>query len=512
MKWTGSPWGEVIALLGGILLTLSFSPFDLPPLAIIALLMLLLSWQQVSQKKAVWRGYLFGLGLYGAGVSWVYVSIHDFGGANVLVAGALTTLLAAFMALFLALASWLSVAFFKDRPIMRLLLVFPAIWTLVEWSRSWFLTGFPWLQVGYSQINTPLSGLAPITGLYGLSWVSALTAASMLAAWELRSWRRWGLMGLLLLAWLGAGALTLIEWTRPVGLAFQATLIQANIPQSLKWLPQQQAKTLQLYTDMTRKHWDSRLIVWPETAIPGFYKSLSADFKRSLTAEANKHNTDILLGVLASGAKADEYYNTMMAVGSHPGAYYKRHLVPFGEYLPLQPVSSFIADLIQIPMSDFSAGHDQQKPLYAADYLLAPSICYEDIFGQESLLGLPDAAYLVNITNDAWWGNSLAPHQHLQMARFRALETGRYMLRATNTGATAFIDAKGKIISHAPLFERTALTDWVTPMTGSTPYIRFGDKPILWVLFLSLGLAWLVSLLGFPRRGVNQKKRSNTYV
>lgn len=493
IQWTRSPWGEGIALMGGILLALSFAPFDYPLLAIVALLLLLLSWQQVSTAKGIWRGYCFGLGLFGAGISWVYVSIHDYGGANVLVATGLTALLTAFMALFIALVSGLSLIFSSDRNIVRLLLVFPAIWTLVEWSRSWFLTGFPWLQIGYSQMNTFLSGLAPVTGVYGLSWVSAFTAASILAAWTLRGVHRWGLLSLVLVVWLGAGALTWVEWTRPIGAPFQASLIQANISQAIKWLPEQRSKTLQLYQEMTRQHWDSQLIVWPETAIPGFYKSLPPHFIDSLTAEAIQHHSDLLIGLLVSGDSQDEYYNAMMALGEHPGIYYKRHLVPFGEYLPLQPVSGFIADLIQIPMSDFSAGNDQQPSLYAANYLLAASICYEDIFGQESLLGLPEAAYLVNITNDAWWGDSLAPHQHLQMARFRALETGRYMLRATNTGATAFINAKGKIISRAPLFEQTVLTDQVIPMTGSTPYVRLGDTPVLLALCLSLVIGILLS-------------------
>ncbi len=481
-----------MALFAGILLSFSFAPFHHPALAIVALIILLFNWQYLSLGKAVWRGYLFGLGQFGAGIYWVYFGIRDWGGVAPVVSLGLTALLIAYLALYPAVVAWITLGYSHSEKWVQLLLVFPAAWVLLEWMRGWMLTGFPWLQLGYSQIDAPLSGLAPITGVYGVSWLVAFSAATLVALYHSRDSLRWGLSGLLVCVWLGAQLLKTVEWTQPLGKPFRATLIQGNIPLQKKWLPQQRDATLDIYASMTRQHWSSRLIVWPETALPVIYDSLDPLFVKTINEQAIAHRSDILLGVIASGERAGEFYNAIQLWGATKGAYYKRHLVPIGEYLPFQSVSNDIAELVGFPVSNFMQGPDRQDLLYAADYYFAASICYESVFGQALLPGLPEAAYLVNITDDGWWRNSLQPHQHLQMARFRALETGRYMLRSSATGVTAFINEKGRVVSRLEMFKQAALTDWVVPMAGSTPYMGWGDALVLFFLAISIIIAVLL--------------------
>ena len=501
MKHINSLFGDSLALLSGVLLTFSFAPFNIPVLAVVALILLLISWQHVSLGKAIWRGYLFGIGQFGIGVYWVYFGIHDWGETNVAISAGLSALFIGYLALYPALVGWITKGFFRNRKFIRSLLVFPAVWALLEWFRGWFLTGFPWLQLGYSQIDTPLSGFAPIAGVYGVSWALAFTAAALLAMLYLRARQRRGLLGLLVCIWSGAQLLKSVQWTQALGEPFQATLIQANIPLQTKWSPEQREDTLKIYAEMTRQHWDSRLIVWPETALPVIYDSLDPLFINSFNKEAVQQGSDILFGVIASGERAGQFYNALYLWGETKGVYYKRHLVPFGEYLPIQSLAKYMVDLIGFPESNFIPGSERQVPLSAAGYRFAASICYESGFAQELLPGLAEAAYLVNITDDGWWRDSLEPHQHLQMTRFRALETGRYMLRSSATGITAFINEKGKLVSSLAIFKRATLTDWVVPMIGSTPYMRWGDTLALSVLILSMILALL---LAYRRRS---KKR-----
>ncbi|MGX2040202.1 apolipoprotein N-acyltransferase [Methylocaldum sp. MU1018] len=480
---------DILALLGGLLLPLAFAPFDHPVLAVVGLLFLFAGWADASPRRAFLRGYLFGLGQFGLGVSWVYVSMHDYGGASLIEAAALTALFAGFLALYPALAGWLSARFFSAGRLYGALLVFPAVWVLAEWFRGWFLTGFPWLQVGYSQIDTPLAAYGPVLGVYGIGWVVAFVSGGILAAF--RSARNTRIVvAIAIVAALGLGrALSGVSWTRPAGEPFKVALLQGNVPQDMKWQPEFQRETLQMYTAMTRESWDSRLIVWPETAVPAFYHQVKDTFLADLDAEAKARGTDLLIGVPFYDQAQDRYFNALVALGQSPGVYFKRHLVPFGEYLPLRPVLGFMLDVLEIPLSDFASGNGEQKALVAAGHPLAASICYEDIFGQESLADLPQAAYLVNVTNDAWFGDSIAPHQHVQMARMRALETGRYMLRATNTGVTAIISPKGEIAVAAPLFRQARATGTITPYAGSTPYARWGDRPVVILLGAGLGLA-----------------------
>lgn len=482
-------WRMLGALGAGALLPLAFAPFNIGAITIVSLWILFYLWVGAEPRRAFWIGFWFGLGQFGVGISWVYVSLHDFGGANPLVSGLFTFAFVMVLALFPGFSGWLSARYARNGFSFNLVLFFPAAWILFEWVRSWVLTGFPWLHIGYSQTDTGMAGYIPLFGVFGAGGLTALCAVLLLAALKAAGWWRWSAIGTFALIWILGFSLQRLEWTEPVGKPFKATLLQGNVPQELKWRPEFRQLTLDMYVEMTRAHWDSDVIVWPETAVPVLYDQMEEAFFNPLGEEAKSHQTDLLIGVPLRDLSSNRYFNALVGIGRHHGFYRKHHLVPFGEYLPLQPVSGFIVDIFEFPMSDFSAGGENQILLKAGGYPLRATICYEDAFGQESLSGLPDAAYLVNITNDAWFGNSMSPHQHLQMARVRALETGRYMLRATNNGVTAIISPQGEILQSAPQFKSAQISGEITPMGGSTPYIQFGDIPPIAGVFAILLLA-----------------------
>ena len=486
----------MLALLGGLVLPFAFSPFDWPWLAPFCLFLLFAAWLNASPLRALSCGYLFGMAQFGVGISWVNKSMHDYGGATALEAGGLTALFVLILSCYPAFAGWLAVRFYGDqtKP-KKLLLAFPAFWVIFEWLRGWFIADFPWLLVGSSQVDTPLGqGLAPLFGVYGVSLAVAGLAGLGLCVLDRSHWRRRAAMmgiGILIVssAWLGR-----IQWTQPSGPPFKVALLQGNVPQNQKWQPEFQEATLRLYAGMTRQHWDARLIVWPETAIPAYYHQVKDTWLADLRREAAPHNTDLIIGIPWFDQSTERYFNAMVSVTEKPGNYFKRHLVPFGEYLPFRHVFAWVLDILEIPMADFARGESGQDPIQAAGYPVAASICYEDVFGDEARDALPRAAYLVNVTNDAWFGNSMAPWQHIQIARMRALESGRFLVRATNTGITAAISPDGKIISQAPMFAQTSITAEITPMSGATPYIWFGDWLVIGVL---MGLMGFEKILRF---------------
>ena len=482
----------LLALLGGLLLPLAFSPFGWSWLAPACLFLLFASWLNATPLQALARGYLFGLAQFGVGISWVFNSMHDYGGASALEAGGLTALFVLILSCYPGLAGWLAVRLFGGSgKHIKLLVAFPAIWVIFEWLRGWFIADFPWLQVGSSQVDTPLGqGLAPLFGVHGVSLAVALLAGLGLSVLDRSDWRRRGAMMSIGMIIVGCAWLARIQWTLPVGPPFKAALLQGNIPQNLKWQPEFQQATLNLYAGMTRQHWDARLVVWPETAIPAYYHQVKDTWLADFSKEAAPHHTDLILGMPWYDMDTEHYYNAMVSVTENPGKYFKRHLVPFGEYLPFRHIFGWVLNILEIPLSDFTRGEEGQEPIQAAGYPIAASICYEDVFGHEARDALPQAAYLVNVTNDSWFGNSMAPHQHVQIARMRALESGRYLLRATNTGITAAISPSGQIITQAPMFQQAVIVAEITPMSGSTPYIRFGD----WLV-----IGGLVGVLGFVK-------------
>lgn len=470
----------LLAALLGAVSVLGFAPFELFPLPILALALLFRLWQgSSSMRGAAWLGFCWGLGFFLAGVSWVYVSLHDVGGMAAPVAIAATVLFCAYLALFPALAGYFSCRLARA-DFRRNAFLVAGLWTLTEWLRGWLFTGFPWLALGYAQTPpSPLAGYAAVLGSYGIGFLVVLIAA--LLAFEPRRRAAW----IAILAILGVGALLRgMDWTQPAGKPVSVALLQGNIPQSLKWVPERLPLSIDGYVGLAQQH-PAALTILPETAIPLFFDELPRDVLNALTQHG-----DVLLGI-AIRHRAGGYVNGAVAVHKDavPPAptfrtYAKRHLVPFGEYIP--PGFAWFFRLVHIPMADFSAGPRDQPPLAIAGQQIAPNICYEDLFGEEIIRALPQATLLVNLSNTAWFGDSLAQPQHLQIARLRAMETGRTMLRATNTGITAAIAPDGRVLGQLPAFSAGALRVEAQGFSGLTPYARWGNALALLLAALAL--------------------------
>lgn len=484
MAWQGA-FGSWAALLAGAILPLSLAPFHYYPLAVLSLLVLFLSWQGVSPRQALWRGTLFGTGMFGVGVSWVFVAIHVFGQASILLAGLLTALFVVALGFMIGVLGWglkrLTGPILSSKDFLILL---PSSWLLFEWFKAWFLTGFPWLEVGTGQIEGPLAGYIPLISVHGASWLVALTAGSLAIVFYQR---KWVFLLLPVVIWGSAFSLQSVEWTKPIGERVKAALIQGNVPQEIKWDPQQLRNTLQLYADLSRENWDADVIVWPENAATAFYHQIDEGYLEPLGREARSHNTDILVGLPVLDENGEDYYNSMVSLNETPVFYHKRHLVPFGDYVPFETLRGLIK-FFDLPMSAFVPGASEQPQMMLAGHPVGVSICYEDAFSSEVRDTVPAATLLINATNNAWYGDSFAPHQHLQISRSRGLETGRPILRVTTNGISAFIDYKGKIQQKSPQFELAVLKGDVQPREGVTPYVRFGQWPLLISTLLLLTL------------------------
>ncbi|WP_243830752.1 apolipoprotein N-acyltransferase [Thiohalophilus thiocyanatoxydans] len=485
----------LLALLAGASLPLAFEPLAFIPLAFLAPALLFYLWLEATPRQAMISGYLFGVGLFGIGVSWVYVAIHEFGHAPVPLAVLLTTLFVAFLALYYGLLGYLAaylhqrLAGYRYQRVLTLLLLFPALWVLLEWVRSWFLTGFPWLNIGYSQIDSGLSGFAPLLGVYGLSWLT-LVGAALLLLLLLNPVRRrqLGLLAIFVGLHLTGFGLKQLAWTDPQGEPLQAALIQGNLPQETRWNPEALQTRLTRYAELTEQHWDSDIIVWPENAVSTFYHYVEDTYLAELGQRARKNGTDVVLGLPVMDRDNNTYYSSMISVGRHPGMYHKVHLVPFGEYVPLESILRGTIAFFDLPMSSFSPGDREQPLLQAGGQPVATTVCYEDAFGEEVIRQLPEATLMINGSNNAWYGNSFAPHQHLQIARLRALETGRPLLRATTNGVSALVDHKGTLMARSKQFETDVVRGEIQPRRGSTPYVRFGNLPVLMLLLVAGGL------------------------
>ena len=478
----------------GAALTLAFEPFGYFLVAFASLAALFMAWRQCrTPRHAFLRGWLFGVGMFGAGVSWVYESFafSDVPGALALV---LTIALVGGFALYPALLGWVAMRFSPAGDAPRLLAVYPAGWVLWEWLRGWMFTGLPWLQVGTAQIDGPASGWLPVIGVLGTSALVALGTGGLVYA---ALARRAGALVVLVAAaapW-GAGAmLAPIDWTRPAGGAVEVAIVQGNIAQDRKWRPEMRAVTLERYAALARAHFDADLVVWPESAIPGFLDTLE-DFANRLGLEAAGHGSAILSGVPIRRKPGGPYLNAVVMLGSESDIYLKRHLVPFGEYLPLSWLLHPIVGRLGIHIAKFSSGPREQAPILLGSHTIGVSICYEIAFAHEVRRGLPEAAFLVTVSNDAWFGKSIGPHQHLQIARSRAAESGRWLVRATNTGLSAVVSPRGEVRGRLPQFETASAAFEIVPMQGETPYVRFGDWPIVIALAV-----WFVAGIVSARR------------
>jgi apolipoprotein N-acyltransferase len=471
----------------GVLLPLAFAPFGIYPIAPLCLAGLFLLWEGETPRVAAAQAFWFGFGAYLVGLHWLYISLHTFGKAPLLVALPLMLGLIAVLSGYLAALAYV-VNRFAVRGLTRWVVLLPAAWTIVEWLRGWVLGGFPWLSLGYSQIDSPLSGLAPVAGVYAVSFVIAATGGGIVALLRGDVRQRVVAVAIAALSWLMCGALRGVDWTEPSGEPISVALVQGGITQDRKWLPEELEPTKALYQKLTEEYLDADLIIWPEAAVPQLLDELP-DYLGPIFDLVQGHGKSILLGVVEYDDTSKSFYNAVLGYDGEFSLYRKRHLVPFGEFFPVPEFVRNWLRLMSLPYSDFAHGDPAQPPLAIGGQHIGMSICYEDAFGAELIGVLDRATLLANVSNDAWFGGSVAPHQHLQIGRMRALEAGRDLMRTTNTGITALIGANGKVEKEIPQFDPAVLTGRVQPRTGLTPYARFGNWPVILCAVSALGIA-----------------------
>jgi apolipoprotein N-acyltransferase len=487
----------ILPALFGALAAPGFAPLGWFPLPILTLAGLFWLAREATPRTAFVLGWAYGLGLFLAGVSWVFVSISTYGGMPAPVAALATLLFCAFIALWPALALAAG-ARFASPGWARIALALPAAWALLEWTRGWLFTGFPWLALGYSQAPaSPLAGYAPVLGVYGVGLLAALSAGALVMLWQ----RPQQSLIALTTLWLGGWGLQQVNWTQPVGAPVTVALLQGNIAQEMKFRPEKLDATLRHYARAVLAS-EAKLIVLPETALPIFRSDIPRDYLAMLGDHAKARGGDVLLGVPEDDGRdalgSPRYYNGIISLGSSSeGRYRKAHLVPFGEFVPFG--FRWAVDMMSIPLGDFARGAADQAVLAAAGEKLAVNICYEDVFGEERIHAARDATLLVNVSNDAWFGNSWAPWQHLQIGAMRSLEAGRWQLRANNTGITAILDDKGRVRAQLAPFTTGTLTGNAQGRSGATPYLIWGNWAflvLLAALFVGVLLAGRITRSG----------------
>ncbi len=490
---------RLLAFAIGCATTLVFAPAEWSILAPILTLPLLFVALTVSPKDAAAHFFWFGFGLFLVGTYWIYISVYVFGNAALWIALLLMVGLSLIMATFLWLAGWVIARLSHGEP-WRLYFVGPAAWVLIEWLRGWILTGFPWLAHGYGQVDSVLAGWAPVLGVYGVSMMMMFATAAILVAIMTNGKERLIALPLIVLPWIMGSILGSVEWTEPYGKAVRTTIVQAGVPQDQKWLPAQRQVTLDFYRSATLSVPESELVVWPEVAIPALHDRV-ADYLNIVDQDAKRNGQTVLLGILENSSERSiepRIYNSVLMLGGvERQVYRKRHLVPFGEYFPVPASVREWMKMQNLPYADLAAGDDVQPLLIAANGAkLAVAVCYEDAYGAEQLYAFPDADLLINVSNDAWFGDSIAPHQHLQIARMRALEVGRYSVRSTNTGISAFIGPEGQLLQAGQQFTDEIMTADVRLHRGTTIYADCGNWPVLIICFLTLGFFWIRSRVG----------------
>ena len=478
------------ALLSGVLGVFAFSPFDIWPLALVSIFGLYATTQDLSPKGAARRGFIWAMGFYFVGLWWIHYSMTLFGGLPLWVAGILVAVLAAYLSLYTAAALWLAQRLVPSRT-WRALLVLPALLVAADWLRGWVMTGFPWLWFGYSQLEGPLAGLAPIMGVQGISWLLVFSAAS---GWLLLQRRTIWWPGFTALALWGIGyATNTVQWVTPTQDS-RFALVQGDIKQSLKWIPGQVERSLERYINLTEPELDADVVIWPESALPASEQQLALQLQQ-IDQDMKQRGQSLITG-LVSEPVAGDMYNSVITLGkttiayeqTHSNRYYKQHLVPIGEFVPFGELMRPLAPFFDLPMSSFARGKAAQPDLSAGGQQLSVAICYEVAFPSLVRANMKaDTDYLLTVSNDAWFGDSWGPWQHQQIARMRALELGRPLLRATNNGVTLVTDEKGRVTASLPRSQPAVLTATVTGTTGLTPYARFGSTPLLaWLLISGL--------------------------
>ncbi len=467
-------------------------------------------------------GFAFGLGWFGVGISWVHVSIADFGGLPLIGSVSLMLLLCSYLALFPATLCFLLTRYF----IIQLWpLALPFMWLIMEWLRSELFTGFPWLSLGYSQLHGPLSGWLPVIGEIGVSSILVLLCSAA-ACWLLPNGNQNNrAAGALVIAIALISSLTLTQhsWVTPTGKTAKIAMIQGNIQQELRWVPEQDLPTMLKYKNMTAEHWDADVIIWPEAAIPRL-EPAALDYLHEMDKLAVEHNSALITGIVNYNVETREAYNNLISLGLkqqpspdeqdltvprgqyyyvHGNRYAKHHLLPIGEFIPFEGWLRNLAPIFDLPMSSFSRGDYQQANLQANGYFFAPAICFEIAFPNQIAANLYEHTnFIITVSNDAWFGHSHGPAQHLEIAQVRAKEFGLPVLRATNNGITAFIDHRGHIQSRLPQFEAAVLSDTIPLVQGQTPYRLLGNWPMWLMALLSFSAA-----VYFSRRNVKSENK-----
>ncbi len=487
--------GRWVALASGLALAAAFAPIGFAVLSIVCPALLILLWQDAAPREAAWRGALFTGGTFLAGTYWLYHSVHEIGHAPLPVAIFLMLGLVVIMGAYSACLGWAVARYAPRSGIARWMLLVPAGWVLIEWVRGWLFSGFPWLSLGYAHVDTPLRGYAPVLGVYGVGLAAAISAGAIVTLFLGTRVSRIVAVSSMVVMW-GVGALlTRIEWTQPRDTALSVALVQGAVPQTMKWEAGQRERTERLYLGLSRPYFGADLVVWPEASIPALAADLG-EFLASVRAEAAASGTALIMGLIRNDAATDAYYNAMVAWNpEQPGIeqwYAKRRLVPFGEVFPVPAAVRSWLKLMSLPYSDFEPGSDHQDALAVAGERLAPTICYEDAYGTDQRRIVRNSTLLVNISNDAWFGDSTAPHQHLDISRMRAIEAARPTLRATNDGITALIGHDGRVLDTLPQFQPGVLSGRITPRTGVTPYLRLGDAPVLMLIMAGIVAGLLV--------------------
>lgn len=490
MRWQQRVIYRLLAIAAGAFFVIGLAPWQFWPAIPISAGLLLWLLHRPALPSGFIIGWLYGVGLFGAGASWVYVSINVYGHAPPPLAALLTLIFCAGLAILFGVQGWLYKRFLA-RGNNAASLAFPALWVLFEGLRGWLLTGFPWLYAGYGAIDTPLASWAPVSGVFGLSLALIMLGSLPVAAHIQTHKRRYILLSWVgLIALLATGALSFKahDWTQASGASLTTAIYQPDIPLERKWDPREFRGILQQYRQATTSLYARvDLIIWPESALPAL-KERIAPYLDDIARQANAHNSTLITGIPSRDETG--FHNSIMALGNGGGIYHKQKLVPFGEYVPLEQWLRGLIQFFDLPMSNFSAGSDEQTMLRAGDYLVASFICYEVVYPDFVASNTQQANFSVTISNDSWFGHSIGPLQHLQMARFRALETGRDMLRGTNNGVSAIIDHRGNVRVQGPQFVETTLFGAIQPRTGSTPFMQTGSWPvwIVCVIFLLISL------------------------
>lgn len=480
--------GQLLLFLFGAMTTLTFAPFGLYFLMPVVMLPAMFVWVFTPPRASAKLSFWYGAGLFLSGTYWLYISIHVFGQAPLWVAMLIMVGLVLIMSAYCAAAGWI-ISRLAEGSARRLLFVGPAAWVTIEWLRGWLMSGFPWLAAGYSQIDSTLAGWVPLVGVYGASVVTVLSSAALLGAVIEKGRARWLYAGTVILPWVVGAALQPIQWTEATDGSLRTTIVQGGVSQDRKWAADEFKPTLELYRNALLEYHDSDLVIWPEVAIPSTIDQVER-YIGEWQSDIQSQPRTLLFGILERDLESRKVFNSVVMLNGHDRQIYrKRHLVPFGEYFPVPDFVRKWMRLMSLPTSDMSAG-DEDQPLLEAlsGDKMAVAICYEDAYGAEQLYALPEASVLINVSNDAWFGDSIAPHQHLEIARMRALEAGRYVVRATNNGVSAFIGPKGELLDTAPQFEYAAITMDIIPHTGATPFVRGGNWPVI-TLLLGI-LAW----------------------